>query len=178
MKEQKLETLVKRVPLRELCLCGLLLWAVVAAVQSAQAMEPVEDDCFFICKPALTVFPSVVLQNLFIQPRIQSLADGQVQRLNMSAKFSTIFNLQIPTTIPRVSLVGRAIVVSFAEADVNPFTGYRAEELGVSSVDNNSPTLEFGVGFAAVALVTRGPLGRPSAHKPQSCTSEEEHGIS
>jgi agmatinase len=50
----------------------------------AQAEE--KNDCRFICTPVLSAFPSVVLQNLFVQPRVRSLITGLERDLDATAR--------------------------------------------------------------------------------------------
>lgn len=128
------------------------LWLVLLVPGRPAAAAESEEDCAWVCAPALTAFPSVVLQNMFRQPRVQSLTTGEIGRMNTSANFSTIFNLQALTSIPRIELVGRVVIIHYADGDSNPFTGYSARELGVSSVDANAPFLEYGF---AVDLVKK-----------------------
>jgi hypothetical protein len=61
------------------------------------------EDCHYVCAPAFTAFPSVVLQNLFSQARVRSLVTGRERELDTAAQFGMIFNLQAPTQIPRIS---------------------------------------------------------------------------
>ncbi|WP_447987155.1 hypothetical protein [Nitrospira sp. Nam74] len=130
-----------------LCPLFIIFLCIGALLCERAAKAEDRDDCRFICTPLLSVFPSVVLQELFVQPRVRSLITGMEQTLNPTAHFGTIFNLQVPTTLPRVSLVGRVVIVSFADSDTNPFTGYTAKDLGIQSIDENAPILEYGVGL-------------------------------
>lgn len=103
------------------------------------------DDCFFFCAPELKIEPTFTVENLFRRHRVAEIEGGQqvgVERAERELVFETVLALEIPTEIPRVGFTLEAIFIPFVSGDENPFTGQTAQQLGRSSVRENSPEFE------------------------------------
>jgi hypothetical protein len=62
-----------------------------------------------------------------------------VEQAEREVVFETILALDIPTEIPRVGFTLETIFIPFADGSENPFTGQTAQDLGLSSIRDNSP---------------------------------------
>jgi hypothetical protein len=121
---------------------GLLAAIVVFADASASAQTP---RCRILCAPELKIEPTLTVENLFSPPTIETIEGGRVvdsARAERERVFELIFALDVPTTIPRIGLTLEAIFVPFGEADVNPFTGVPAAELGRGAIRDNGIEIE------------------------------------
>ncbi len=116
---------------------GLVLHGSPAGAQTAR--------CRILCAPELKIEPTFTVENLFSRPTIETIEDGRVvdsARTEREGVFELIFALDVPTTIPRIGLTLEAIFVPFGEADVNPFTGVSAAELGRGAIRDNGVEIE------------------------------------
>ena len=104
-----------------------------------------KDRCLFLCRPELKIEPTFTVENLFSRHRVAEFEGDQqvgVTRAEREVVFETILALDIPTEIPRVGLTFETIFIPFASGDENPCTGATAEDLGRTSIRDNSPELE------------------------------------
>jgi hypothetical protein len=100
------------------------------------------DTCFLFCRPGLKIEPTFTVENLFNRHRIAQMSgDTQVvvEQAEREVVFETILALDIPTEIPRVGFTLETIFIPFADGSENPFTGQTAQDLGLSSIRDNSP---------------------------------------
>ena len=107
--------------------------------------------CRFVCAPELKIEPTFTVENLFRRPVIETLADGRVVESGLAPReheFELIFALDVATEIPRVGMTLEAIFVPFGQADVNPFTGVPAGELGWSAIRDNGVEIEAELNFS------------------------------
>jgi hypothetical protein len=123
------------------------------------AQEPAER-CFLVCVPALSIEPTLTIENLFRRHRVQDVATGAITRAARSAELELIIAVDIPTTLPRVGLMFEAIWKPFAGTSSNPFTGAAAADIGKSDVRDNPVELEFELKLDVLdPATTRGRLG-------------------
>ena len=119
-------------------IAGLLLVPMPAAAQN-------EPRCAFLCAPELKIEPTWTIENLVGPSSIE--IDGQVERASRENVFELIFALDVPTTIPRVSLTFEAIFVPFGATTVHPFTGATAAEAGRREIRDNGIEIETELNF-------------------------------
>ena len=113
------------------------------ALTPLRAQKP--DRCFFVCRPELKIEPSFTVENLFSRHRVAELeGDEQIRvtRAEREVVFEAILALDIPTEIPRVGFTVETIFIPFASGPENPFTGRTAQEIGRTSIRDNSPEVE------------------------------------
>jgi hypothetical protein len=96
--------------------------------------------CVLFCAPELKVEPTWTIEHLASRHRIER--NGQVERAAREAVFELIFALDVPTTVPRVSLTLEAIFVPFGGLVVHPFTGALAGEAGRDEIRDNGIEIE------------------------------------
>ena len=96
--------------------------------------------CVVLCAPELKIEPTWTIEPLGSRHRVEK--DGQVERVARENVFELIFALDVPTTIPRVSLTFEAIFVPFGGTSVHPFTGATAEDAGVEEIRDNGIEIE------------------------------------
>jgi len=124
----------------------LMIWLVMSVSAAAQDT----DRCFFFCQPELKIEPTFTVENLFNRHRIAQMSgDTQVgvEQAEREVVFETILALDIPTEIPRVGFTLETIFIPFADGSENPFTGQTAQDLGRSSIRDNSPEVEIELNF-------------------------------
>ena len=103
------------------------------------------NHCFFLCRPELKMEPTFTVENLFSRHRVAEIEGDEqvgVTRAEREVVFETILALDIPTEIPRVGFTFETIFIPFASGDENAFTGATAEDLGRTSIRDNSPEVE------------------------------------
>ena len=101
--------------------------------------------CRILCAPELKIEPTFTVENLFSRPPSKPSRAGASstrRRAEREGVFELIFALDVPTTIPRIGLTLEAIFVPFGDADVNPFTGVPAAELGREAIRDNGVEIE------------------------------------
>jgi hypothetical protein len=99
----------------------------------------------------LKVEPTFTIENLFGRPTIETIENGQVvgsAKAEREGVFEVIFALDVPTTIPRIGLTLEAIFVPFGDAEVNPFTGVSAGDLGRDAIRDNGIEIEAELNFS------------------------------
>jgi hypothetical protein len=79
--------------------------------------------------------PTITIENLARAPRVVHGNEAPARELRETV-FESIFALDVPTTLPRLSFTFEAIVHPFVKGDENPFTGGTAEQLGGDIRDN------------------------------------------
>ena len=127
----------------------VLIRTTVVLALGCSVLTPLEaqkkDRCFFLCRPELKIEPTFTVENLFSRHRVAEFEGNEqvgVTRAEREVVFETILALDIPTEIPRVGLTFETIFIPFASGDENPFTGATAEDLGGTSIRDNSPEVE------------------------------------
>ncbi len=103
------------------------------------------ERCFFLCRPELKIEPTFTIENIFSRHRIAEMDGDQqvgITRAEREVVFETILALDVPTAIPRVGFTFEAIFVPFSSGDQNPFTGASAQQLGRTSIRDNTPEIE------------------------------------
>lgn len=127
---------------------GLLLMVfLTAAGFPAAGQAPSDnDECFFFCRPELKIEPTVTVENLFSRHRVAELdSDGQVVSVTRASRervFELIAALDVPTEIPRVGFTFEVIFIPFASGSENPLTGMTAQDIGRTSIRDNTPEVE------------------------------------
>ena len=124
----------------------LLVMMLLGCCAGAPLAAQTDDErCFFLCVPELKIEPTFTVENVF-SPHTVAEMDGDEQigitRAEREWVFETILALDVPTSIPRVGFTFETIFIPFASSDDNPFTGATAEELGRSSIRDNTPEVE------------------------------------
>lgn len=130
------------------CAVPVLALAIFLLPQSAQA----QNDCkMLLCAPKFTFLPSFTAQNLFDRATLVRLRNGlPVETVEQEAhtNFAMIFDVVIPSTIPRTSFFVELIWLPFADARENVFTGFAADDLeDAGDIGANAVILEFAVQF-------------------------------
>ena len=127
----------------------VLIRTTVVLALGCSFLTPLEaqkkDRCLFLCRPELKIEPTFTVENLFSRHRVAEFEGDQqvgVTRAEREVVFETIVALDIPTEIPRVGFTFETIFIPFASGDENPFTGATAEDLGRTSLRDNSPEVE------------------------------------
>lgn len=119
-------------------------------VLSCSSLTPLKaqsdgDGCFFLCRPELKIEPTFTVENIFSRHRIAEM-DGDEQvgvtRAEREVVFEAILALDVPTSIPRVGFTFETIFIPLASGDENPYSGATAQDLGRSSIGENSPEVE------------------------------------
>jgi hypothetical protein len=120
-------------------IAGSCAAAVLLSIATPAAAQD-EPRCVVLCAPELKVEPTWTIEHLAARHRIES--DGQVERASRETVFEVIFALDVPTTIPRVSLTLEAIFTPFGGIGVHPFTGAPAGEAGKEEIRDNGVEIE------------------------------------
>ncbi len=113
------------------------------ALTPLRAQKP--DRCFFVCRPELKIEPSFTVENLFSRHRIAEFEGDEQIRVTQAERevvFETILALDIPTEIPRVGFTVETIFIPFASGSENSSTGRTSQEVGRTSIRDNSPQVE------------------------------------
>ena len=128
---------------------SFLIWIAMILLLGCWALTPLRaqkpDRCFFVCRPELKLEPGFTVENLFSRHRIAEFeGDEQIRvtRAEREVVFETSLALDIPTEIPRVGFTVETIFIPFASGSGNPFTGKTAQEIGRTSIRENSPQVE------------------------------------
>ena len=104
-----------------------------------------KDHCVLLCRPELKIEPTFTVENLFSRHRVAEFMGDEQVGVTRSARevvFETVLALDIPTEIPRVGFTFETIFIPFDSGDANPFTAATAQDLGTTSIRNNSPEVE------------------------------------
>jgi len=108
-----------------------------------------QDTCKVLCKPTISIEPSVITNHLFSRPTTRTLATGAVQQLPSTTNFEIIFAVGASTPIRRLSLYGSVQWLPNAAGTRNPFTLYGASQIG-DKVRANAPTASAGLSLSVV----------------------------
>jgi hypothetical protein len=103
------------------------------------------ERCFFLCRPELKIEPTFTVENIFSRHRVAEMEGDEqvgVTRAEREVVFEAILALGVPTSIPRVGFTFETIFIPFASGDENPYTGATAQDLGRTSIRDNSPEVE------------------------------------
>ena len=123
----------------------VLIVAFISCSLTPLAAQDNGERCFFLCRPELKIEPTFTVENIFSRHNVaETEGDRQigVSRAEREVVFETILALDVPTSIPRVGFTFETIFIPFASGDENPYTGATAQELGRTSIRENSPEVE------------------------------------
>jgi hypothetical protein len=114
----------------------------MAGLLSIPAPVSAQDEprCVVLCAPELKIEPTWTIEHLASRHRIET--NGQVERAARETVFELIFALDVPTTIPRVSLTLEAIFVPVGGIVVHPFTGAEASQAARDEIRDNGIEIE------------------------------------
>ncbi len=132
---------------------GALAAAILLGLTVPVAAQHDDDACTFLCTPDVKIEPTFTFEPIFRRPTITELADGEVVRTwqpETESVFELIVAVGIPTVIPRVGFTVETIFIPSGGADVNPFTGVAADELGLTSFRGNEIEVELEVNFSVL----------------------------
>jgi hypothetical protein len=90
---------------------AILVFVVCCSILPAAAQDQ-KDKCFVLCAPTMKVEPTFTWENL-IAPRVaETDSDGNtlIKSLERERVFETVIAADVPTTVPRVSLVFETIL--------------------------------------------------------------------
>jgi hypothetical protein len=136
----------------------LLSLALVGLVPASGAAQE-SPHCRIVCAPSFSVVPVVITSHILGHPRVRLLPDGAEQSLPSKTNFELIGNVTIPTAVQRLALYASFQWLPTAKARANPFTEYRASQLG-EDVRANYPSISLGAQVTALdRKQTRGWLG-------------------
>ncbi len=129
--------------------------ALALAIGSAVPVAAQEENraCFFLCAPDVKIEPTFTFEPIFRRPRIGELVDGEVPRTwepETEHVFELILAVGIPTVIPRVGFTVETIFIPSGSADVNPFTGVSADQLGRPSFRGNEIEVELELNLGVI----------------------------
>ena len=136
----------RRRSIRYLTRTGVVLVVILAAGVPLQA----QGRCWVLCAPELKIEPTVTFENVFRPPVVETIENGVVverAREPRERVFELIFAVEVPTTLPRISLTLEAIFVPFGSTDVHPFTGVAASEINRAHIRDNAVEIETELNF-------------------------------
>src|SRR6185436_19494884 len=95
-----------------------ILAIVICCAAVPASAQTQNDKCFFLCAPTFKVEPTITWENLIKRPQTATIDDDGktlVEELERERVFETVFALDIPTTVPRVSFTFETIVKPFVK---------------------------------------------------------------
>ncbi len=114
-----------------------------------------QQPCRVLCAPAITLMPGLIRNHLTGGPRVRSLASGAEQRLPSTSDLEVIVSAAAATAVPRVTLYGSVQWLPNASEARNPFTQYRASQLG-ERIRANAPTVSMGASLTLLPATASG----------------------
>lgn len=131
--------------------------AALVVAHSAPAQE--SSRCAPLCAPSIALMPALLHSHVGGGPRVQTTANGAVQRLPSVSNLEMIIVASSRTVVPRTTLIGSVQWLPNATEARNPFTEYSASSLG-GHVHADAPTVTMGVSAAVLsAEQTHGLVG-------------------
>jgi hypothetical protein len=138
------------------CTSGTILGSLIGLLLAGGATAlGAQAPCRVLCTPTVTLMPGLLRNHLRGGPRVRSLSTGAEQRLPSSSDFELIIAASAATAVPRLTLYGSVQWLPNASESRNPFTQYRASELG-ERIRANAPTVSMG---AAVGILPASATG-------------------
>ena len=119
--------------------------ALISCSLTPLAAQNSGERCFFLCRPELKIEPTFTVENIFSRHSIAEMEGDRrisVTRAEREVVFETILALDVPTSIPRLGFTFETIFIPFASGGENPYTGATAQDLGRTSIRENSPEVE------------------------------------
>jgi hypothetical protein len=136
-----------------------LLSLVLAGFLPASGAAQAAPHRRILCPPSFSVTPVAIVSHVLGHARVRLLPSNTEQEVPSTTNLELIGTISIPTAIQRLALYASFQWLPTAKARSNPFTEYRASQLG-DDVRANYPSISLGAQVTALdRKQTHGWLG-------------------